>query len=363
MSKRTRKIILTALKVALAAVLLAYVVSKVPFYDYVDEQGRHREGFLSTLANARWDLVALSAGAFLCVLLITAVRWWYLLRVQDIRISLWEGIRLTFLGLFFNAVIPGTVGGDLVKAYYVARHTPKKAAVLVTGFVDRVLGLAELTLMAAVMISAVLLVGAQDFASLRLAATITAGVLAGLVVAATFLLSERVRRALHLQKLYRRLPIAHHIEAAGSAANVFGNRLSALLAGIGITFVAHVLFISAIALIGSAVGVPAPWYAYFLYIPVIYIIGSVPVTPGGVGIIENFYLLFFAGYFTASDGAAADGKIFALALLARFIPLIWGLPGVLVAVTGPRIPKTAAMEAELGISGGLTPLENQPPQE
>ncbi|MFP4140172.1 MAG: lysylphosphatidylglycerol synthase transmembrane domain-containing protein [Planctomycetota bacterium] len=363
MTKRTRKTILTACKVLLAAVLLAYVVSKVPLHDYTDAQGRQRQGFLSTLATARWDLVALSAAAFLTSLLITGLRWWYLLRVQEIRISLWEGTRLTFLGLFFNAVIPGTVGGDLVKAYYAARHTSKKAAVLVTGFVDRILGLAELTCMGAVMISASWLVGVGEFASLRLAAMITAGVAVGLVVALVFLLSPRVRRILHLQKIYRRLPIAHHIEAAGSAARVFGNRLTSLLKAIGITFASHCLFISAIALLGAAVGVPAPWYAYFLYIPVIYIVGAVPVTPGGVGIIESFYLLFFSGYFAGVDSGHGEAKLFALAMLARFIPFLWGLPGALVAVTGARLPKTEAMEAELGITGDVTPLEHAGPPE
>jgi hypothetical protein len=362
MQKRTRKIILTSVKLALAALLLAYVVSKVPFHDYVDAQGRQRQGFLSTLATARWELVALSAATFLGALWITGLRWWYLLRVQGIRVSAWEGTRLTFLGLFFNAVIPGTVGGDLVKAYYAARHTPKKAAVVVTGFIDRVLGLAEFAVMAAGMVSLVWLTGVQDFATVRLAGGITLCVIGGLVVALTFLLSGRVRRLLHLQTLYRRLPIAHHIEAAGSAANVFGRRITALLKAIGISFVAQSLFISAIGLLGAAVGVPAPWYAYFLYVPVIYIVGAVPLTPGGVGVVEGFYLLFFATYFT-SGGEGGEGKIFALAMLARFIPFLWGLPGAIVAVTGAKIPAASDMEAELGLGGDLTPLENVPPQE
>ena len=39
-----------------------------------------------------------------------------------------------------------------------------------------------------------------------------------------------------------------------------------------------------------------------------------------------------------------------LALLARLIPVICGLPGMIVAVTGPKLPKTDAMEAELGMA-------------
>ena len=40
-------------------------------------------------------------------------------------------------------------------------------------------------------------------------------------------------------------------------------------------------------------------------------------------------------------------EILALALLARLVPMFWSLPGVLVAVTGPKRPSSAEIEAEL----------------
>jgi glycosyltransferase 2 family protein len=358
--KNKRKTIILVVKITIALALLVYVISKVPFRDYRDETGQMREGFLSHLAQANWLLVAAAGVCFLVSLLITGVRWWYLLRIQGVFISLWEGIRLLFLGLFFNAVVPGTVGGDLVKAYYVAKHTPKKAACVVSVFVDRVLGLAELTFMGGVMIAIVLVLGIQDFQSLRLASIVTVCVLAVLVVALAFLLSRRFRKLLGLQRFYAKLPIGQQIAAAGEAARLFRANVPALFKAIGMTFGAHVLFISAIAMAGHAVSVPAPWYAYFLYVPVIYIIGAIPVTPGGVGIIENFYRVFFAAYFAGMPAGVTESRIFALAMLARFIPFLWGLPGVLVAVTGPKIPKPDDLQAELGLAAEVPPIADEP---
>jgi hypothetical protein len=126
-----------------------------------------RQGFAATMRNIRVPLLALAAAGFLGSYLTVATRWWFLLRIQDIHISLWEAVRLTFLGIFFNSIVPGTVGGDLVKAYYVARHTPKKAAVLVSIFVDRIMGLTELTLMAAVMTTVVLVCGLERLETIR----------------------------------------------------------------------------------------------------------------------------------------------------------------------------------------------------
>ncbi|NIN01622.1 MAG: hypothetical protein GTO24_27055, partial [candidate division Zixibacteria bacterium] len=46
---------------------------------------------------------------------IAICRWNLLLRVQQMRLSAWDLVRLTTTGVFFNLAIPGAVGGDLVK--------------------------------------------------------------------------------------------------------------------------------------------------------------------------------------------------------------------------------------------------------
>ncbi len=51
-------------------------------------------------------------------------------------------LRLTFLGLFFNLVLPGITGGDLPKALMVVReHPERRAHALASVVIDRLLGL------------------------------------------------------------------------------------------------------------------------------------------------------------------------------------------------------------------------------
>jgi uncharacterized protein (TIRG00374 family) len=159
-----------------------------------------------------------------------------------------------------------------------------------------------------------------------------------------FLLSQRFRRVFHLQKIYRRLPIAHHIEAAGDAARLYRRRIRQLLQAIGLTIGAHVFFVGAIWMLGLSLHIDGiPWYSYFVYVPLIYIIGAIPLTPGGVGLIEQLYVT----YFVSAQGGVGASIILAMALLARLIPILLGLPGAAVAVTGPRLPRAEAIEAEL----------------
>ena len=86
----------------------------------------------------------LSAGAFLVALggyvigqLVVAFRWWLLLGAQSIPISVHAAIRLYFVGLFYNNVMPSSVGGDLLKAYYVTKHTHRRLEGVLSVFVDR----------------------------------------------------------------------------------------------------------------------------------------------------------------------------------------------------------------------------------
>ena len=396
MKKRYRKPLLLAVKILIAVVLLAWVLSRTHWHNYVVDRetgksyavlrARPSEGKVETLdvsAGMLWwtrvltdrpaaqflddgtgavrvfpgfaksvrDLraicVVLACLGYLASMLVISYRWYGLVRIQGVPVGLWEAVRLTFLGQFFHSVVPGTVGGDLVKAYYVAKHTPKKAAVLVSVFVDRVLGLAELTLLAGLMLSGVLVFGAARLGDegIRAAAITTLTVVALVAGTLVFLLSARFRRLFHLEKLYRRLPIAHHIEAAGEAARIYARRPRALLKAVGLTFLAHVAWIGGVVSLGTGLALDIPWYSYFVYIPLIYIIGSVPVTPGGVGLIEQLYLVFF--------GVLAPGmesKVLALALLARLLVVFWGLPGLWVMVTGTKPPEVRTMEAELGLA-------------
>ncbi|MDY6914055.1 MAG: lysylphosphatidylglycerol synthase transmembrane domain-containing protein [Planctomycetota bacterium] len=383
MERKSRKILLLAGKAVIAAVLLTWVLGQVHFRDYVvaadgesysvlavnddgftvaggafwwrreaqrpradfkpipNSEKLVRQGFVSTIRTLNKAMLACAVVGLGISLLIIAARWWMLLRIQDVRISLPEAVRLTFVGQFFNAVVPGTIGGDLVKGYYVARHTPRKAAVLVSIFVDRVMGMTGLGLLSAVMLAVALAGGLADASQLRrpVVAVAVVGVIVPVVLA--FLLSSRIRRLLHLERFYRHLPLAHHVAAAGDAARLYRRRIGALGQAVMITFVAQIFWIGSIVLVGKSLSLSTPWYTYFLYIPLIYIFGAVPLTPGGVGLIEKLYVVFFT--------AVSPSAVLAMALLARLVPMFWGLPGAIFAVAGPKLPKAEIIQAELGL--------------
>jgi hypothetical protein len=71
-----------------------------------------------------------------------------LLSMQQISTSLRDATLLTFAGNFSNVAVPGTTGGDLYKAYHIARQTHKTAEGVAIVFLDRAVGLISFLLLA-----------------------------------------------------------------------------------------------------------------------------------------------------------------------------------------------------------------------
>lgn len=82
-----------------------------------------------------------------------AVRWFLLLKVLKIDITLFESLSLFFQGLFFSLIIPGgAIGGDLVKANCLIARTPSGSRLegTFTILMDRIIGMIALFSLAGV---------------------------------------------------------------------------------------------------------------------------------------------------------------------------------------------------------------------
>src|SRR5438270_7681862 len=104
---------------------------------------------------AQWPMMLALAALAYSQIAITAWRWNLLLRAQDIQLPYTRAWGLTMIGMLFNVVIPGAVGGDLVKGYYITRAAPgRKSHAATTLVMDRAVGLIGLLLLGTVMVAA-----------------------------------------------------------------------------------------------------------------------------------------------------------------------------------------------------------------
>ncbi|MBI3412405.1 MAG: flippase-like domain-containing protein [Planctomycetes bacterium] len=87
-----------------------------------------------------------SWAAFVCLasVLLTYVRWYVLVRAQNLPFTLGSAMRLGMVGSYFNTFLPGSVGGDILKAAFIAREQSRRTVAVATVVIDRVIGLCGL---------------------------------------------------------------------------------------------------------------------------------------------------------------------------------------------------------------------------
>jgi uncharacterized membrane protein YbhN (UPF0104 family) len=74
-------------------------------------------------------------------ILLTFVRWYFLVRALDLPFTIGDAIRLGFYGYATSPFLPSSIGGDIVKAAFIARGQSRRTAAVATVVVDRIVGL------------------------------------------------------------------------------------------------------------------------------------------------------------------------------------------------------------------------------
>ena len=116
-----KKILITIIKMSIMTFLLFLVLNQVHWYDYEiiqDGESVSRMGILSSLKQSNKIFLFFALFSNWICYCILAYRWKSLLEVAEIPIGVIDAIKLTFIGNFFSQLIPGMVGGDLLKAYF-----------------------------------------------------------------------------------------------------------------------------------------------------------------------------------------------------------------------------------------------------
>jgi len=220
-----------------------------------------------------------------------AWRWWRLLSVANVQVSLGAAIRYYFIGIFTNNFLPSTIGGDAARVYYLGReHGYQRVAASI--LVDRLLGLGSLAVFAAAS-SWFVPVTDRRFVAFRLIVTlVAAGACAVIALAVTGSGGAQrwaapfggtaVKLAVTLQRL--RLDMARLLRKpqvfAYSAGVVF-----AYLVSISILYVWFI----------RITGAPAPpVIGVFAALSMTSVLSVVPIALNGLGVREQLHAWLFA---------------------------------------------------------------------
>jgi glycosyltransferase 2 family protein len=101
--------------------------------------------------DKNWTLLAAGWFALVAALMTQFCRWRLLARALGLKLSIAEAMRLGFMGQLFSLLGVGMLGGDALKTYFLGRQNPGRMTEALTSvFVDRVIGLYALVVMAGI---------------------------------------------------------------------------------------------------------------------------------------------------------------------------------------------------------------------
>ena len=220
-------------------------------------------------------------------LLITWVRWLILVRVIEPRFTVRSSILLGSIGYLFNLVIPGAVGGDVIKAAFLARMQVKKTALVASMVIDRILGLLGLFVLAAVAGALAWGLAPPKVRGLIVAVWVASGL--GIVVFAV-LFHRVMPRFLPGKAGSRRGRLATIVAELNATTTIYRRRLDALLTGLGLSVISHGLNAVVFFLIGKMLfssRMTTTIGQHFLMAPLTFLTMAVPLPFGALGLTEE----------------------------------------------------------------------------
>lgn len=323
--KSLTKLLITLAKVAASLGIIGYL-----FYSAVNTPDG-RKAFVEMLQQPKdWGLLVGGFLVLLSVVLVTVVRWWYLVRALGIELSLPDALRIGFLGYLFNLAPMGIVGGDLLKAWMLAREKPgNRAKALASVVVDRIIGLYVLFLVAA---AGVFITGFWDHAEtivhricwavLIVTFVSTVGVV--LVLIPGFLEGPLVRWLTRIPK------IGGAIESLLQAIQVYRSKRLVLFLTSLMTIPVHSLLTLSMFLLAIGLGFNGvSGWDYFAIYPISGILSTIPLPAGPA---ETGIVFFYKTALLRMPQAGVESAI--ARQQGLILALVYRLSAILIAPIG-----------------------------
>jgi uncharacterized protein (TIRG00374 family) len=262
-------------------------------------------------------------------ILLGVVRWRMVLNLQGLALPFGRAAEISLVAHFFNSFLLGSTGGDLLKAYYAARETHhKKAEAVTTVFIDRLVGLFAMLLFACMMAGLNYSLVLRNPPLNALAWLIFLMMLACSTAVGLSLWGGVSRWWPKARLWLRQRPKGELFERGLDAARLLGKDPFLLARVLLISMALNVFCVLQVMALAWGLGLSIPAKALFVIVPAIVCISAMPISPSGLGVRENLYVLTLGVPGIKVDATAA----LALSLLAYAGSLVWSILGGMIYV-------------------------------
>jgi glycosyltransferase 2 family protein len=248
-----------------------------------------------------------------------ALRWRVILRNLESNISFYETIKVSFIGIAVNNVLPSSIGGDFVRGAYVIKRGASLKNSILSLVTDRVLGLFIVLVFASIF----LFLYGDIHPSLNHINNIVIFMILALLLI-IFLTKTHAFMGLFKRVLNIILSSSFYNKTASMIDDIYHYQISknVVLKVFFITIIAMFLEVLVFWLASKSLGMDYSFYIFIISVPLIVIISVLPISLGGFLVRESsgLFLLNMLGL----------EMIHASSIVILFIPILLfsSIPGV-----------------------------------
>ena len=298
----------TGLMTRYLLLVLKLSVSSTLFYLLISKVGGR------TILN---NLKMLDPAAFIaavCIYLtaasISSLRWGLLIPQPVGKMRLFS---MFMIGSFFNAYMPGIVGGDAVKAYYLGRQLKRSdspnggaghnAVAIASVFMDRYIGLSALLFIGTIALPFGM--GYLEGASLKWPVKWIIPSVVVFYVSATLMLFK-----------FRLGNRFEFLSSAYEYLNFYASRKYTLLKAFLYSLLIQMTGILSVYVLSQGLSLNIPFMSVLIFLPIIVLFSVLPVTISGIGLREGAFVLLFGTIGVPADMAMSLSILWFLSVVA-----------------------------------------------
>jgi glycosyltransferase 2 family protein len=239
----------------------------------------------------RWSDWAAALAVHVLAQCLSALRWRELAQPLGFDAPFRRYLGLYFVGMFFNLLLPTSVGGDAVRAIQLNAGSGRRLAALLSVLLDRLSGLLVLLALACAAALACPV-------PLPLWVQLAVGGVAGGAAVSLALLPWCSRLLARLDiagagRWHRLLAQVRHLAGSLRAASiVYRNNPRLVVNSTALSVLVQAAGVVTVALLGRAVGADVPLAVYGVAVPMVALLTLLPVSLNGMGVREAGMVLF-----------------------------------------------------------------------
>ncbi len=256
-----KKILNLGLKLLVSSILLYIFLSRADV-----------SSVITTLKQTNIPLFITAYLTYISALFISTKRWSLFLPRGLKYLKL---VSLYFIGSFFNTFLPGLIGGDAVKAFYLYRHIGKGGLSLAAVFMDRYMGLSAMGGIALISF----IVGYPYIKGTEIVWLI-------IIFLFSFLVASFILWNINWGKI-------KFLNAFYTPLMDYKTQKKVILKGLMLGFVIQCISILCVYILSRSIGLDVSIVYFFMFIPIIFVAAAVPVSFAGLGIREAGFILLF----------------------------------------------------------------------